>query len=68
VLSSYGSNWIHNLFDSPTSVNLVASTLTKGESVIFASLRAISVFPHPVGPIMRMFLGTISSRRDGSLL
>ncbi len=28
----------------------------------FASLLAISVFPHPVGPIINMFLGVISSR------
>ncbi len=27
----------------------------------FASRRAISVLPHPVGPIIRMFFGTISS-------
>mmetsp|Transcript_33674 Transcript_33674/g.82607 ORF Transcript_33674/g.82607 Transcript_33674/m.82607 type:complete len:264 (-) Transcript_33674:155-946(-) len=50
---------------NPTSVNLVASTLMKGESVIFARRRAISVLPQPVGPIIRMFLGTMSSRRDG---
>ena len=36
-------------------------TLTKGASASFASRLAISVFPQPVGPIMRMFLGTISS-------
>mmetsp|Transcript_13951 Transcript_13951/g.34368 ORF Transcript_13951/g.34368 Transcript_13951/m.34368 type:complete len:431 (-) Transcript_13951:289-1581(-) len=46
----------------PTSVNLVASTLMKGASASLASRRAISVLPHPVGPIMRMFLGVISSR------
>mmetsp|Transcript_43986 Transcript_43986/g.84027 ORF Transcript_43986/g.84027 Transcript_43986/m.84027 type:complete len:320 (-) Transcript_43986:327-1286(-) len=45
----------------PTSVNLVASTLIKGASASLANLRAISVLPHPVGPIIRMFLGTISS-------
>ena len=33
----------------------------KGASVSLASRLAISVFPHPVGPIMRMFLGTMSS-------
>ena len=38
-------------------------TLTKGASASLASRRAISVFPQPVGPIMRMFLGTISSCR-----
>mmetsp|Transcript_32638 Transcript_32638/g.71311 ORF Transcript_32638/g.71311 Transcript_32638/m.71311 type:complete len:261 (-) Transcript_32638:227-1009(-) len=53
---------------NPTSVNFVASTLMKGASASLASRRAISVFPHPVGPIMRMFLGTISSfRGDGTL-
>ncbi len=36
------------------------NTLTNGASAIFAILRAISVLPQPVGPIMRMFLGTIS--------
>ena len=36
-------------------------TLTKGASASFASRLAISVLPQPVGPIMRMFLGTISS-------
>ncbi len=44
----------------PTSVNFEASTLTKGASAIFASLRAISVLPTPVAPIMRMLFGTIS--------
>jgi len=48
---------------NPTSVNLVASTLTKGASASLASLRATSVLPQPVGPIIRMFLGTISARR-----
>ena len=42
-------------------VNLVASTFTKGASMSFASRRAISVLPHPVGPIMRMLRGMISS-------
>lgn len=36
-------------------------TLTKGASAIFAIRLAISVLPQPVGPIMRMFLGTISA-------
>ena len=45
----------------PTSVNFVASTLTKGASISFASLLAISVLPTPVGPIIRMFLGETSS-------
>mmetsp|Transcript_12717 Transcript_12717/g.38344 ORF Transcript_12717/g.38344 Transcript_12717/m.38344 type:complete len:217 (-) Transcript_12717:198-848(-) len=35
--------------------------ITNGASISLASLRAISVFPQPVGPTMRMFLGTISS-------
>ena len=45
----------------PTSVNFVASTFTKGASMSFASLLAISVLPQPVGPIIRIFLGVISS-------
>mmetsp|Transcript_16906 Transcript_16906/g.47188 ORF Transcript_16906/g.47188 Transcript_16906/m.47188 type:complete len:315 (-) Transcript_16906:361-1305(-) len=45
---------------NPTSVNLVASTLTNGASASFARRRAISVLPQPVGPIMRMFFGTTS--------
>ena len=36
-------------------------TLTKGAFASLASRRAISVLPHPVGPIMSMFLGVISS-------
>lgn len=36
-------------------------TFTNGAYAIFASRLAISVFPQPVGPIMRMFFGTISS-------
>ena len=36
-------------------------TFTKGASASFASRLAISVLPQPVGPIMRIFLGTISS-------
>mmetsp|Transcript_36982 Transcript_36982/g.87858 ORF Transcript_36982/g.87858 Transcript_36982/m.87858 type:complete len:362 (-) Transcript_36982:431-1516(-) len=51
----------------PTSVNLVASTLTKGASAIFARRRAISVLPQPVGPIMRMFLGTTSAWRSSGM-
>src|SRR5262249_8699103 len=45
----------------PTSVNLVASTLRKGAPASLASRREISVLPQPVGPIMRMFLGSTSS-------
>mmetsp|Transcript_21059 Transcript_21059/g.66200 ORF Transcript_21059/g.66200 Transcript_21059/m.66200 type:complete len:272 (+) Transcript_21059:1017-1832(+) len=45
----------------PTSVNLVASTLMNGACASFDSRRAISVFPTPVGPIIRMFFGTISA-------
>ena len=33
-----------------------------GVRPVCASLRAISVFPTPVGPIIKMFFGTISSR------
>ena len=44
----------------PTSVNLVASTFTKGASANFESLREISVFPTPVGPIINIFLGKTS--------
>jgi hypothetical protein len=40
-------------------------TLIKGASASFANLLAISVFPHPVGPIIRIFLGTISSLNSG---
>jgi hypothetical protein len=46
----------------PTSVNFEASTLRKGAPASRASRRAISVFPTPVGPIMMMLFGTISSR------
>ena len=49
----------------PTSVNFEASIFRNGEFVSFASRRAISVFPTPVGPIMMMFLGMISSARSG---
>ena len=45
-------------------MNFVASTLTNGALASFASRRAISVLPTPVGPIMRMFLGVISARRS----
>src|SRR5688572_25148018 len=45
----------------PTSVNLLASTFRKGLAESFASRRAISVFPTPVGPIIRMFLGVTSA-------
>mmetsp|Transcript_76171 Transcript_76171/g.203593 ORF Transcript_76171/g.203593 Transcript_76171/m.203593 type:complete len:231 (+) Transcript_76171:877-1569(+) len=45
----------------PTSVNFVASTLMKGASTSLANLRAISVFPTPVGPTIRIFRGTISA-------
>jgi len=47
----------------PTSVNLVASTFTNGASASLARRRATSVLPQPVGPIIRMFFGTISVRR-----
>jgi len=46
----------------PTSVNFDASTFTNGAPASRASRRAISVFPTPVGPIMMMLLGRISSR------
>ncbi len=45
----------------PTSVYLLASTLTKGYPIILARRLAISVFPTPVEPIMRIFFGIISS-------
>ena len=45
----------------PTSVNLLASTFRNGLPESRASRRAISVFPTPVGPIMRMFLGVTSA-------
>ena len=48
----------------PISVNFVASTLEKGESVKLASRLAISVFPTPVGPIRIIFFGAISSLRS----
>jgi hypothetical protein len=43
-------------------VNLVASTFRNGACASLASRLAISVLPQPVGPIIRMFLGTTSSR------
>src|SRR5882762_1260133 len=49
----------------PTSVNLEASTLRNGEFESLARRRAISVLPTPVGPIMMMFLGMISSASSG---
>ncbi len=49
----------------PTSVNLEASTLRKELPEGRARRRAISVFPTPVGPIMRMFLGVISAATSG---
>ena len=50
----------------PISVNFEASTLMKGAPASRDSRRAISVFPTPVGPIMMILLGRISSRRSGS--
>jgi hypothetical protein len=46
----------------PTSVNFEASILRNGAWTSLASLRAISVLPTPVGPIMMMFFGMTSSR------
>ena len=48
----------------PTSVYFVASTLTNGAPTNPAKRRAISVLPTPVGPIIKMFFGVISSRRS----
>jgi hypothetical protein len=42
-------------------VNFDASTLMNGDCASFASRRAISVLPTPVGPIIRMFFGVTSS-------
>jgi hypothetical protein len=39
--------------------------LRNGAWASFASRRAISVFPTPVGPIMMMFFGATSSRSSG---
>ena len=44
----------------PTSVNLLASTLMNGAFANAEILRAISVLPTPVDPIMIMLLGIIS--------
>ena len=50
----------------PTSVYLVASTLKNGAPTNWANLRAISVLPTPVGPIMMIFLGVTSLRISGA--
>lgn len=47
----------------PIYVNFVASTLMNGAFVNFANLRAIYVFPDPVGPVIRIFLGFIYLRK-----
>lgn len=47
----------------PIYVNFVASTLINGALVNLAILRAISVFPEPVGPEINIFFGTIYLRR-----
>src|SRR6185295_8096031 len=49
----------------PTSVYRVASTFTNGAETSWASRRAISVFPTPVGPMSMMFLGEKSPRSSG---
>jgi hypothetical protein len=49
-------------------VNFVASILRKGACAKLASLRAISVLPTPVGPIIIMFLGVTSSCNSGAKL
>ena len=43
-------------------MNFVASTLMNGAPASLASRREISVLPTPVGPIIRMFFGSTSSR------
>ena len=43
-------------------MNFVASTLMKGAPASLARRREISVLPTPVGPIIKMFLGSTSSR------
>lgn len=43
-------------------------TLMKGASASFARRLAISVFPQPVGPIIKMFFGTMSSLRGLAIL
>ncbi len=45
-----------------TKFTEVGSILRKGAPASFARRRDISVLPTPVGPIMRMFLGSTSSR------
>src|SRR5204863_45733 len=50
----------------PTSVNFDASTLRNGDCASRASRLAISVLPTPVGPIIRMFFGAISSASSGA--
>jgi hypothetical protein len=47
-------------------VNFDASTLRNGDWASRASRRAISVFPTPVGPIIRMFFGATSSAISGA--
>src|SRR5579864_6244787 len=49
----------------PTSVYFEASTLTKGQPARRARRRAISVLPTPVGPIIRIFFGRMSSASSG---
>jgi hypothetical protein len=44
---------------------LEASTFRNGLPLSRASRRAISVFPTPVGPIIRMFLGVTSCASSG---
>ena len=46
-------------------MNLEASTFRKGLPESRARRRAISVFPTPVGPIMRMFFGVTSAATSG---
>ena len=52
----------------PTSVNLEASTFTKGAPARRARRREISVFPTPVGPMRMRLLGRISSLSSPSTL
>ncbi len=47
-------------------MNFDASTFTNGASVRREIRRAISVFPTPVGPIIRMFFGVISRATSGA--
>ena len=49
----------------PTSVYLLASTFTNGRRIIVESRLAISVFPTPVLPIIRIFLGITSFCNSG---